>query len=150
MLKVTPSVTEQSPRTERIIHLPLFARRNHNYHIKGLLLCARSLCACHGTFSNSNCKTSGEAFMEEKKNCKNHTTKIYSRNVFPKLTLHSQNSEGPKAILGTFAFWFCRLALCFNFTLFCIFTGKECFIRCPQNFFYFCMISIIQTLPTSL
>lgn len=85
-----------------------------------------------------------------KKNCKNHTTKIYSRNVFPKLTLYSQNSEGPKAILGTFAFWFCRLALCFNFTLFCIFTGKECFIRCPQNFFYFCMISIIQTLPTSL
>lgn len=70
------------------------------------------------------------------KNYKNHTTKIYSRNVFPKLTLYSQNSEGPKAILGTFAFWFCRLALCFNFTLFYIFTGKECFIRCPQIFFF--------------
>lgn len=102
MLKVTPFVTEQSPRTEGIIHLPLFARKNHNHHIKGLLLCARSLCACHGTFSNNNCKTSGEAFKERKKNYKNHTTKIYSRNVFPKLTLHSQNSEGPKSYFRNF------------------------------------------------
>lgn len=69
----------------------------------------------------------------EKKTYKNHTTKIYSRNMFPKLTLHSQNFwGGPKAILGTFASWFCSLALNFNFTLFYIFMVKECFIRCPQ------------------
>lgn len=82
MLKVTPLVTEQRPRTERIIHLPLFARKNHNHHIKGLLLCAHSLCACHGTFSNNNCKTSGEAFKEGKKITKTAQPKFIAETCF--------------------------------------------------------------------
>lgn len=45
-----------------------------------------------------------ERLSRRKKHRKNHTIKIYSRNVFPKLTLHSQNFwERPKAVSGTFA-----------------------------------------------
>lgn len=137
VLKVTPFVTEGVP--EQRGSYTFLSLQGKTTTTTSRVYCSVPTVSVPAMehFQTTTVKHLERLSRRKKKYYKNHTTKIYSRNVFPKLTLCSQNFWGPKAILGTFASWCCSLTLCFNFTLFYVFMGKECFIRCPQNFFIF-------------
>lgn len=125
VLKVTSFVTEQVPEQRgSYTFLSLQGETTTTTSMGYCSVPAVSMPAMEH-FQTTTVKHLERLSRRGKKFYKNHTTKIYSRNVFPKLTLHSQNFwEGLQAILGTSASWFCSLALCFNFMLFYVFMGK--------------------------
>lgn len=90
MLKVTPFVTERGPEQRGSYTFLSCKEKPQPPHQGVTALCPQSQCLPWNIFKTTTVKHL-ERLSRRKKNYKNHTTKIYSRNVFPKLTLHSQN-----------------------------------------------------------
>lgn len=90
MLKVTPFVTERGPEQRGSYTFLSLQGKTTTTTSRGYCSVPTVSVPAMEHFQTTTVKHL-ERLSRRKKNYKNHTTKIYSRNVFPKLTLHSQN-----------------------------------------------------------